>query len=520
MKRKNVLILGKILICIYFLIGILNYSSVFAEVNSQYDYGLVNNTNDGDSNSLLSVIGDIVLPAVLPTFTILESIISEIMKTTTDVKFFPWADMIVYNAVPILDINFINPTNGSLFKDIHGKETVIGKVVRSTYFSVLSICLGFLGLAVAINVIKLMVSTIAGEKAKYKEMINKTVITILLLFGLHYLISFVFYVNEQMVEVASNLTVKMIGEDVAKKAKTNIDDANNKDNEQIVENFFKDADHTSWWSPVTIAKKVAKEFFNWLLGLFSKDDDEITIEGSDRDEKKHNKPFPSKKEFIGYIKDDYPEGIDVAAFLLKDYTYRRDVVWSVKGNDSNQFNQNWWGPLRALGNTTLWVTGIMDTGLLGLQNLYNDVRYICASMYNAKIIQSNKDYEDLVEYYMKIINDPTKSDDDKKNANRALLFVNAYYKYVYDGEDKDLNNIQTMVANLGKYFRDNIYYTNVKAGEWSPKSFNVIPCILYMIFILQSIMFLFSYVKRLLYVIILALIGPATIIYDYITGSL
>lgn len=522
MERKKFLKLGKILFCLFLLINFLEYTNVFAEINQQYDVGLLTNTNDGDENSLLSVIGDVVLPIVLPVFTIIETLVSQIMKAITNQKFFPWGDMIVYNAVPILDINFINPSNGSLFKSIHGVETAIGTTVKSTYFSILAICIGFLGVAVAINVIKLMISTIAGEKAKYKEMINKTLLTIVLIFGMHYLIAFVFYANEQLVNVASELTVKLVGEDTAKKAKTNIDDANDKDNERIVENFFDDCDHTSWWSPITVAKKVVKEFFNWLSGLFSDDDDDdktVTIEGKERDEKKGNKPFPSKKDFINYIKET-ESGIDVASFLLKDYTYRRDRVWSVKGNDSNQFSQNWWGPLRSLGNTALWVTGIMDTGLLGLQNLYNDVTYVCVHMYNAKVIKNSDDYEGLVEYYMDIINDPSKSEDERKGANTALLYVNAYYKYVYDGDDKNVNGVETIISNLGNYFKQNIYYTDVKGGKWSPTKFNVMPCILYCTFVLQSLMFLFSYVKRLFYVIILSLFGPVTVIYDYIMKSL
>ena len=96
----------------------------------------------------------------------------------------------------------------------------------------------------------------------------------------------------------------------------------------------------------------------------------------------------------------------------------------------------------------------------------------------------------------------------------------AYYRYIYEGEDKEIIEGNTSpVQNLGEYFKRNIYYTDVESGQWSPSTFDAITCILYCVFVLQSFMLLFSYIKRLLYVVILALLGPVTVLFDYVKKS-
>lgn len=519
MKNKKRFV--KMLLIIVILFVFLFSNNIFAKINSNYVENALASSNEGDDNSLLNIIAEIVLPVILPFFTMVESLTAKVMEMVTDQNFFPWADMIIYNALPVLDINFINPSNGSFFRSISGSDTAIGITVRNIYFSILSICIGFLAIAVAVNVIKLLISDIGSEKAKYKTLINKTIFTVVLLFGMHYLISFTFYLNEQLVIVASNVTQTIIGSDLINNATNTMDEATDEDNEQIVNNFFDDADHTSL-SPITIVKKVAKELvnaFSWILDKFSDDSDDDDTATYERDER-GNEPFPSKQDYIDKIKS-IDHGIDVAAYLLKDYTYRDFKVWSVAGNDSNKFSQGGiWGTLTSVSNTVMWVTGLVDTGLLGLQNLYNDVYFVCVTMKEHNIITSAKDYSDSADYYIDIINDTSKSEDERNNARINLLYLNAHFRYVYEGEDKQEVGAKAIISSIGNYFKANIYYTDVDAGDWSPNKFNVVPCILYCVFIIQSMMFLFSYAKRFFYVIILALIGPIVVVYDYIFLSL
>ena len=71
----------------------------------------------------------------------------------------------------------------------------------------------------------------------------------------------------------------------------------------------------------------------------------------------------------------------------------------VAGNSQNSFsNSGITGWLTSFSNTVLWGTGIIDTGLAGLENLYEATYYVCKDMKNSNIISSAKKYEELQNY--------------------------------------------------------------------------------------------------------------------------
>ena len=211
MKRKNIkkfIIILSIgfLLCLF--IQQFSGNNVFAEVNTSYGTPVGNaangDQNEQKSNGLLGLLGI----AVYGIGALIEWLTSCIMAMFTQTQFFPWADKIIFNNVSMLDCNFINPGVGSLFKSAAG-YTTIGTTVRTIYFTGLSISLGFLGIVVAVMAIKIAISTIASEKAKYKESIKDWIIAMILLFGMHYVLAFTFYLNEKLVEVASTIVVNV-----------------------------------------------------------------------------------------------------------------------------------------------------------------------------------------------------------------------------------------------------------------------------------------------------------------------
>ncbi len=200
-----------ILICI-FISGINStIKPVYAEINS--DYGetgtalsddLLDSKND-DPNALIGLLSSFILLVG----RLIETLVGWMMKLigAADAKF-PWADQIIFNAIPILDVNFINPAPGSFFLKSDGETlTTIGEIVKNIYFTGLSISLGFMGIVIAVLAIKLAISSIGSQKAKYKEAIVAWATALVLMFGMHYLLSFVFYMNESMVKVASKIVV-------------------------------------------------------------------------------------------------------------------------------------------------------------------------------------------------------------------------------------------------------------------------------------------------------------------------
>ncbi len=193
-------------ICFFVFSIAFSTSQLYAMVNKDYFDIETENTANASNYDIKEEPGAIVgllSIAFLEVGKMIENLVSWLMGLF-GTAMFPWADFIIFNCVPILDINFINPSQHSLFGTGFSGGS-IGTVFRNIYFTGLSIALGFLGIIVAVMAIKMAISTIAAEKARYKEGIVTLLTTLVLLFGCHYLLSFTFYLNEKMVEVASKI---------------------------------------------------------------------------------------------------------------------------------------------------------------------------------------------------------------------------------------------------------------------------------------------------------------------------
>ena len=200
MKKRNIAIFLLVLIILNFFTPSVQ---TIAVVNTDY-YNLEKDAEDFDgsintSSIILSWIGEIAYTVCFG----IENMGAKIVKSFTGKEFFPWADKIIFNTIPILDINFINPAPGSLMKDPSGNETTVGTIIRNIYFTSMAIGIGFLGLLIAIVGIRLAFASIAADKAKLKESIINWLTCLMLIFGLHYALSFTFYLNEKLVESAS-----------------------------------------------------------------------------------------------------------------------------------------------------------------------------------------------------------------------------------------------------------------------------------------------------------------------------
>lgn len=209
-KTKN-LILPIVIIAII-VISLLSSNTIYAEVNEYYsttDSVPSEGLNDAMSGSTLLTL---LVKLVYAIGRWIEWIVGIIFAMLTGTSDFPWADKIVFNAVPLLDVNFINPAEDSYV----GNAAVQG-VLQNLYSTILALAVSFFGIVVLITAIKLVVSTIASEKAKYKQAIVDWLIGFVMLFCIHYFVSFVFYLNEQLVVVASQIVSSQLekaGDDI------------------------------------------------------------------------------------------------------------------------------------------------------------------------------------------------------------------------------------------------------------------------------------------------------------------
>jgi len=114
---------------------------------------------------------------------------------------FPFPDQIVFNKIPLLDPNFINPDSNAIFG-----STALQQILKNMYSSFFVLATTIFTIAALIIGIKLVFSSLAAEKAKYKQALNTWIVGIVMLFMVHYLLAGMFYLNEQIVAAVSGVS--------------------------------------------------------------------------------------------------------------------------------------------------------------------------------------------------------------------------------------------------------------------------------------------------------------------------
>lgn len=581
MKKRNIAIVLLIIILLNFLAPSIE---LMASVNKDY-YDM--ETEGGDfegsidsSSILLRWIGEIVY-----TFCYgIENMGAKIVQAFTGKEFFPWADKIIFNAIPILDINFINPAPGSLMKDTSGRETTIGSMIRNIYFTSMSIAIGFLSIVIAISGIRLAFASIAADKAKLKEAVVGWLTCLILIFGLHYILSFTFYLNEKLVQAAStiaNNVLESASDSVVEKLKAQADE----NNEAVVESFLAICEREALIDSIPIIGEVvsfARDLIKGIGNALNKAWKWITGQDDEENENEIDVEtlgtmYPEKDDYLRYFRDTsdeklHKQRIDVAAAMLKNKYYRANYLDWISGNDTNDITN---AGVAGVGKNILIACndclGIVDTGYKALRSLYTSVQLVvyqgggennqpfksvagaideskmgdnkgdliaqrektqldADKGYLYALINSTEDYNNMIaecdEQIIDASHELTKEGANKSGLkskifayNMQKLYAGAYYEYIYEGQDKYMPKASDTISSLGDYFRESTWYVDTANGDWAPTSMNVVSSICYGVFIIQSLMFLFAYFKRFFYVLILSLIGPIVVIFDYLSKS-
>lgn len=546
----------------------------YAEINTSYGNPVGEATTDKLPTSVLL---EWIAKMAYNFGAMIEAIMSNVMGWFTGIQMFPFSDKIVFNTIPILDPNFINPAKGSLFMDTAGNFSATGNIIRKIYFTCLSIALGFLGLVVGVTAIRLAFSTIASSKAKYKETIADTIKTLILLFGLHYLLAFCFYLNEVMVEVASTSLITLFTGDTSEEVIKALDESAMRNDKKIVENFFKDAE-PNWLSPITWARETVKELVNLGYQIYdvlksaceaigkaiSSVWNAIFGGGGDEEEEYEDVTLdPDDDNFNSAIEQVYPrraamceditgdeKATHIAAFLLKDYTYRQLYLKWAEGTDQNELSTGGLiGVARGLALMLNDVLGIVDFGYMNIRTLHMGTFFIKDGKYESLNTLYEIKESDSLQHYIKntdqyndflISCEEQVAQLEKKRAgydwydleNRwkvnsqikmvqtTKVYAKAYYKFVYDGDDKPVKGNSEMITELGAYFKDRAKYIDVDKGDWAPTTTSIPFGLLYAILVIQSMMLFFAYIKRLLYVVVLAVMGPVVIVFDYLSKAI
>lgn len=106
---------------------------------------------------------------------------------------------ILFNKVQLLDINFFNFSG-----DSDSTSYIIKENIAIWYTSIRNIAIVVLAIIAIYVGIRMAMSTIAEEKAKYKTMLTDWLTSLALVFLLHYIMLFVININNAFVNVLSN----------------------------------------------------------------------------------------------------------------------------------------------------------------------------------------------------------------------------------------------------------------------------------------------------------------------------
>lgn len=113
---------------------------------------------------------------------------------------FPFPDQIVFNGIAMLDPNFINPNDKNT-----AIVNIMSSAVQKMYYSFFTLAGTVFVLAAVIIGIKLAFSSIASEKAQYKDAIKHWLTGLAALFLMHFVLTGMFAINEQICIAASKM---------------------------------------------------------------------------------------------------------------------------------------------------------------------------------------------------------------------------------------------------------------------------------------------------------------------------
>lgn len=105
---------------------------------------------------------------------------------------------ILFNEIPMLDVNFLNLNPDNVTPD--GPVMIFRHSVAGWYYSMRLLASMILAVILVYIGIRMAISTIASEKAMYKKMLVDWTTSLVLLFLLHYIMIFTFACNEALVD--------------------------------------------------------------------------------------------------------------------------------------------------------------------------------------------------------------------------------------------------------------------------------------------------------------------------------
>lgn len=550
----------KLFICIALVTCVIFAASndVFAAINDSYHIDTpVADANLDDkikNSSLLEAIGSLIYAVG----SLMEWCLGKVFQLITGTNMFPWADAILFNAVPFLDVNIFTAAGGSLV-------AILYDFLTGTYYSLLTLASTFFGIAVMFSAVKLAITAIAEDKAKYKKAIVDWLLGLVMLWGMHFFISFVLYLNEQLVVVASNI----VSESTAKAgdAIAEISDTTEY-NTKIVYNFvdLMESGKETWLDKakkiltivgavivaVVIAAAVVAAFaasggtVAAVIGAVAKvvltktmlvgtgmlvGGILINTEIVESVNELSNDLQESKADEADDIAKTYKEG-DTES----DTKYNIARAWLLSESDTVEIDGVTYtyrpvdiaaALLKSDYYTSHYYDGLVvdaESATLKKKGSERQVTRLFVDAYSLthKISfdeNGNKSSSDAMLGYtfykaqLNIYDSLSNSERTTENYNKTrhqlyTIFCNIVEQYVLN-ESSDVS----VIYNLATYFKETSFSTS-ETG-WKASKAVVQNAIMYVLLVCYSLVFFISYTKRLFYVIMLILMAPIVVVFDF-----
>lgn len=596
MNKSMKKIVAILILCVLFFGKTTNYT--YAMTNPYYGEQVEYEENEQQINTAMnnSDILNYIAQFVYAVGRVIENLVAKLFGSLSGSTYFPWEDKIIFNTIPLLDINFMNPAPHSIFSsDV--AEGKVGGVVRSVYFTLLTISISLLSVGMAVMGIRLAISSIAAEKAKYKEAIVKAVYTVIMIFSVHFILSLVFYANEKIVETASSILKSTISdkdvEDFIKKLYSS--DLSNIDS--FITAQCSGRTDIPWWNIFAAAAEAGQKSGDAGIATLLSSTSAVTNAGISNYSYATWKGY-TMKEYGQALANLYPSemGWDTNVYRFsnryRDIDLNKKIFWYLINNEEYL---KWLDGRRGyakvnysvLGNhfeSVMYYTG--DNKKPKFQGSGNNWGFdsVCTKFFGSDTDFRQSNY--AVAITAAVAMNITRLDISQFNNSNTgytydtleqLAAVKANYaepeysedsaqtdctnpKYYSEEEIKaaiknNLTNIVDVTYSDGstafirtdedalvdvayqavKYYIIQDFSTEdvisqladiFRKGAWTwddsgkATKYDAIACSLYFILVIQSLMFLFAYIKRLFYVILLSSLGPIVVIYDFFTGIL
>ena len=483
--------------------------NIFGAINTKYQNGNTVVEDDLNTKAKDSVILDALAPFVYWIGSAVENLVGKAFKGLTGTEMFPWADRVLFNTLPMLDINIFNPANASMFKTKSGTVTPLATIVRNTYFTVLTISVAFLAIVVGIAATKLALSSIASEKAKYKEAITQWLFSIVLIFLMHNLVSFIFWVNEQMVIVASGL----VNESILSGNLNLLQEAINMSDEQMLE-MFKNANKSN----VNSTKEETQ---------YISDNPELAAKFINSDSYGDAILFDALAKPNWFKEMTTGNGKDSLQALVRDMKIINGETLEFTPKAAVEI-----GPVGIGGDSykismSDFINFNEEKKSIDLDKLYDGI--------NSQNDDAIKDFslssKRVVRFYRFQIAQMLAGDGSHNSVTYLKRYVSAMIK-IYNSTnngtgENDQENQEAgvdVIAGLGNYFKKAAYTVETdemgQAKSWKRNKVSIIGAILYAIFVFQSIFYFLAYLKRFFFIVVLVIMAPVIVLLDFLRKAI